>query len=209
MEKNQWKSERNKVSLEKIVWALRGLFYKGVFGHFGNYSYIGKPVSIVGKRKIYISDRVRIYPGVRMETHGNGKIEIGENTSIGQNVHITSGNEKLIIGKNTTILGNVFITNIDHNYKEIGKHILDQRYIISTTKIGDNCFIGYGACIQAGTVLGKQCVVGANAVVRGIFPDFSVIVGVPARVVKKYSLRTKTWERVEQGQYDKCNYTDV
>ena len=53
-----------------------------------------------------------------------------------------------------------------------------------------------GACIQAGTVLGKQCVVGANAVVRGTYPDYCVIVGVPARVIKKYNPETGKWEKV-------------
>ena len=52
-----------------------------------------------------------------------------------------------------------------------------------------------GAAIMAGTVLGKQCVVGANAVVRGTFPDFCVIVGAPARIVKKYNPDTQKWEK--------------
>ena len=49
---------------------------------------------------------------------------------------------------------------------------------------------------MAGTKLGKQCVVGANSVVRGEFPDYCVIVGAPARVVKKYNPDTKIWEAV-------------
>ena len=73
---------------------------------------------------------------------------------------------------------------------------MDQKRIVSTTSIGDNCFIGFGACIQAGTVLGKQCVVGANSVVRGVFPDHCVIVGAPARIVKRYDPATNRWEKV-------------
>ena len=113
--------------------------------------------------------------------------------SIGQNVHITSSSN-LIIGKSSTILANVFITNIDHDYQDIGTHILKQKHIIKETRLGENCYIGIGACLQAGTILGNQCVVGANAVVRGIFPDYSVIVGVPARVVKRYNINSKLWE---------------
>lgn len=39
---------------------------------------------------------------------------------------------------------------------------------------------------------------GANAVVRGHFPDYSVIVGVPAHVVKRYNPETKEWEKVDK-----------
>ena len=58
--------------------------------------------------------------------------------------------------------------------------------MLSETIIGENCFIGSGAIIQAGTVLGDHCVVRANSVVRGTFQFGSVIVGVPGKIVKKY-----------------------
>lgn len=187
------------MDINKIFWALRGMAYKAAFGHFGNFSDIGKPVSIRGKKNIYIKSRVRIYTEVRIEALGKGEIEINENTSIGQNFHITYKDEKVVIGRDTTISGNVFVTNIDHDYQEIGEHILKQKHIISTTRIGETCFIGFGAAIQAGTILGKQCVVGANAVARGTFPDYCVIVGAPGKVVKRYYVETGKWEEVESG----------
>ncbi|WP_332020169.1 acyltransferase, partial [Kaistella sp.] len=90
---------------------------------------------------------------------------------------------------------NVFITNIDHDYTEIGAHVVKQKILVKETKIGDNCFIGMGAAIMAGTILGKQCIVGANSVVRGVFPDYCVIVGSPAKIVKKYNPQTQVWEK--------------
>ncbi|WP_291750899.1 MULTISPECIES: acyltransferase [unclassified Sulfuricurvum] len=119
-----------------------------------------------------------------------------ENISIGQNLHIISGAE-MVIGKNTTISANVFITNVDHEFRQIEKHILNQPLLIKETRIGENCFIGYGAVIQAGTTLGKQCIVGANAVVRGNFPDFTVIAGVPARIIKRYDFTSQTWKKTD------------
>lgn len=184
------------MTFQKMCWAMRGIAYKATFGKFGNVSYIGKPVSIVGAKKIFIGDKVRIYSGIRMEAANGGSIRIHDNCSIAQNVHITADGEELSIGSGTTILGNSFITNLDHEYKEIGVPILKQKRTVKATQIGENCFIGMGACIQAGTVLGKQCVVGANAVVRGTYPDYCVIVGVPARVIKKYNPETGKWEKV-------------
>jgi acetyltransferase-like isoleucine patch superfamily enzyme len=184
------------MTFQKLCWALRGITYKTFFGRFGNVSYIGKPVSIVGAKNIFIGDKVRIYPGIRMETANGGSIKINDDCSIAQNVHITADGEELSIGSGTIILGNSFITNLDHEYKEIGVPILKQKRAVKTTRIGNNCFIGMDACIQAGTILGKQCIVGANAVVRGKFPDYCVIVGVPAKIIKRYNLDKGIWEKV-------------
>lgn len=181
----------------KMIWFLRGLLYKPFFGKYLLPSYIGKPIYIGGFKQIYIGKRVRILPQARIEAVNKASsITIKENVSIGQNLHIISG-EHLVINKNCTLSANVFITNIDHEYKEIDKHILEQPLLIKKTTIGENCFIGYGAVIQAGTILGKQCVIGANAVVRGDFPDYSVIVGAPAIIIKRYNVANKEWEKTD------------
>lgn len=186
------------MKIKKIWWLIKSLKYKLIFKKFGIPSYIGGCIGLINRGIVKIDKRVRIQPGLRIETtNKNAVIEIHENTSIGQNFHVTSGGS-LIIGKDVTILGNVFVTNIDHDYQEIGVPILKQSHIIKDTEIGDNCFIGYGAAIQAGTKLGKQCIVGTNAVVRGIFPDYCVIAGVPAKIIKKYNFESKKWERIKK-----------
>lgn len=184
------------MNIKKVLWGIRSLFYKMTFKKFGNLSYIGTPLILAGVKYVEIGGKVRIFPGLRLEAIGeDSSIIIEDNTSIGQNLHVVSkGN--LIIKKNTTISGNVFITNLDHGYQKIGTHIMDQQCIVKDTQIGENCFIGYGAVILPGTVLGNQCVVGANSVVRGTFPDYCVIAGAPARVIKKFNTETKKWERV-------------
>ncbi|HEY6142137.1 MAG TPA: DapH/DapD/GlmU-related protein [Flavobacterium sp.] len=178
----------------KFFWGFITVCYAPFFRKFSFPSHIGVPIFTKGLKRVTISERVRILPGLRIETYGKGVINFEKNISIGQNFHITSAGN-LIIEANTTILGNTFVTNIDHDYTEIGKPILDQQMIVKETRIGNNCFIGYGVAIQAGTILGKQCIVGTNAVVRGSFPDYSVIVGVPAKVVKRFNIETKVWEK--------------
>jgi len=179
----------------KAQWFLRGIFYKPFFGKFGFPSYIGKPVYLGSKKNIFVGNQVRIFPGARIEVvNDSATIRFEDNVAIGQNLHITSGCE-LIVSSGTTIAGDVAITNIDHDYRKIGESIIDQQYIIKETKIGKNCYLGRGVMIQAGTVLGEQCVVGANSVVRGEFPDYCVIAGAPAKIVKKYNSISKVWER--------------
>jgi acetyltransferase-like isoleucine patch superfamily enzyme len=178
----------------KFFWGLRAVLYKLFFLKVGKLTYIGHPCFIEGSKRISIGNKTRIFPGIRMEAIGSGKIVIGNNCAIEQNVHITSMNSDLIIGDNVTILANSFITNIDHEYRNIDKGVLEQGCILRETVIGDGCFLGYGAAIQAGTILGKHCVVGTNAVVRGYFPDFCVLVGCPAKIIKKYNIKTREWE---------------
>jgi len=188
--------------INKILWTIRALVYKPFFGMFGFPSYIGKPIILSNTRKFFIGKRVRIFPFSRMEVvDEKSSIVFEDNISIGQYFHIISKG-KLVIGQNTTISANVLITNIDHEYQEIDKHILNQPLITKHTQIGENCFIGYGAVIQAGTILGKQCIVGANAVVRGHFPDYSVIVGIPAKIIKRYDPKLKLWRKTNnKGEF--------
>lgn len=182
----------------KIFWIIRALLYKPFFGSFGWPSYIGKPLFLQNSQRIFIGKRVRIFPGSRMEViNQNSSIVFQDNISIGQNLHIISAS-KMVLGKNTTISANVLITNVDHEFRHINQHVLDQPLLIKETTIGENCFIGYGAVIQAGTILGSQCIVGANAVVRGTFPPYCVIAGVPAKIIKRYDTNTQIWRKTDE-----------
>lgn len=181
---------------DKILWAARAVCYKPFFKKLALPSYMGKPTFLSGVSKMVIHKRVRIFPGLRAEVIGNNaELVINEDVAIAQNVHLTSAG-KLVIGSQTTILANVFITNIEHPYEDITTPTSKQPFIIKDTIIGEQCFIGIGASIQAGTILGKHCIVGTNAVVRGNFPDYCVIAGVPAKIIKKYNQQTQTWEKV-------------
>ena len=182
--------------MKKFFWSLRFLLLKPFLRSSGFFSYIGKPLLIKGVNNLKIGNKVRIYPGSRIECHNGGVINIMDDCSIGQNFHIISTSEELIIGSSTTISGNVFVTNMDHQYSEINKHILKQPLIYKKTIIGENCFIGFGAAIQAGSILGNQCIVGANSVVRGTFPSYCVIAGVPAKIIKLFNPKTESWEKI-------------
>lgn len=184
----------------KMVW--QRLKYQKSFKKFGKRSLIIKPDRLIGTSSIELGEYVRILHHLRMETITKWreqtftpKLSIGDYTTIEQNCHIIAADE-LIIGKNVTISANVFISDTEHAYEKVDTHIHQQDLRVKKTSIGDYCFIGYGAVIQAGTVLGRHCVVGSNAVVKGVFDDYSVIAGVPAKVVKKYNPDTKKWEKV-------------
>ena len=183
------------MNLIKAWWCLRTLLTRWSYISVGRHSYIGKPI-FIQRKGIRIGNNVRIYPGMRAElTCKDAVIDFCDNISVGQNLHIVCYKGNLQIGKNTTISGNVFISNVDHCYSDIGIHILEQELVYKETLIGENCFIGYGAVILPGTKLGKQCIIGSNSVVKGEYPDYCVIAGAPAKIIKKYNPMSRKWER--------------
>lgn len=186
------------MKFKKIIWTMRAILYNFKLKRVGKMSYIGKPIGVVNGKNIEIKDKVRIFPNSRMETHENGRITIGDNVSIAQNFHCTSKTGNLCIGDGTVVAANVFVTNIDHEYSDPYRSISEQGLIFKDTQIGKNCFIGIGAGIQAGTVLGENCIVGANSIVRGVYPDHCVIVGSPGRIVKRYCRETDTWRKISE-----------
>lgn len=66
--------------------------------------------------------------------------------------------------------------------------INDQKVVI-----GDNVWIGDNSVILPGVEIGKGSIIGANSVVTKSIPDYSIAVGIPARLVKKYDFQMERW----------------
>lgn len=179
----------------KIIWMVRAIFYKVFMKEFGLLSYLGRPCYFSGFNNFSFGKKVRIYPNARIESLG-GLVEIGNDVSIGQNLHLISTSH-VSIGDNTTISSNVFISDVDHEYEQVNIHIMKQGLVTKSTFIGNNCFLGYGCVILPGTNLGTQTIVGANSVVKGHFPDFCVIAGSPAKIIKRYDFDRGFWAKTD------------
>lgn len=66
----------------------------------------------------------------------------------------------------------------------------------NTLKIGDGSWIGTHVAIIGDVHIGKNCVIGANSVVTKDIPDYSVAVGIPAKIIKQYNFTTNSWEKI-------------
>ncbi|CAM4016940.1 acyltransferase [Arcobacter cloacae] len=190
--------------LSSIYYKLKSqIFYKLMFKSMGVKSVIKKPLFLTPEY-ISIGNGCYIWNDARIEAitsyaneNFNPHIILEDGVTIQQRCHITAA-DTLIIGKDTAILFDVMITNIDHEYENVTMPVGNQPLMVKKTQIGENCFIGSGAKIQAGTILGRHCIVGTNAVIRGTFPDYSVIVGVPARIVKRYDEKSGVWRKTDK-----------
>lgn len=131
----------------------------------------------------------------------NPDIIIEDGVTIEQNLHLTCAN-KVVIGKNTAIAANVTITDIHHPYTDISKPIERQDIEVKEVIIGEECKIYNGAVILPGVHIGKHVSIGANSVVNKDIPDFCVVAGAPARIIKRYNPKSQRWEKTDkQGNF--------
>ena len=171
----------------------KGLLLKGVpviFNKKGAELTIGNNVTV---KSSFLSNLVGLYSRTIIVTRAPGAyIRIGDNVGMsGVTIYARKGIE---IGENTAIGGNTKILDNDFHPIEAetrNKLLMDKNggdsdlIPAKPIKIGKNCFIGCNAIILKGTELGDGCVVGAGAVVSGKFEAGSVIVGNPARCIRK------------------------
>lgn len=171
----------------------KNLLLKGVpviFNKGGARLKIGDNVTV---KSSFLSNLVGLYSRTIIVTRAPGAvIEIGDNVGIsGATLY---ARKKIVIGENTCIGGNCKILDNDFHPIDVGDRLKllqdahggDSDLVPSREiRIGKNCFIGCNSIILKGTALGNNCVVGAGAVVSGVFEANTVIAGNPARVIRR------------------------
>ncbi|MEU4549340.1 acyltransferase [Nonomuraea dietziae] len=165
------------------------------FRHMGEGVSIAFPVgAIFGERWIeigghtLIGERVSLSCGMGpgVDLGPDSILRIGASCSIGRGSHIVA-HQSIDIGDHVFTGPYVYVTDQNHVYDDPDMPIGRQWPRNNPVSIGDGSWLGAGAIILPGTRIGRQCVVAGGAVVRGEFPDHSVIAGVPAKVVRSYS----------------------
>ena len=137
-------------------------------------------VTLEGTRQIEIGRHARLYPGVYLETQGNGRITLGDNVVLSSGVHIVAF-ERVDIGDGA-MLGE-YTSVRDANHRLSTNAMRDSGFHIAPVCIGRNVWIGRGVSVLKGVSIGSNSVIGANAVVTKSVPDNARAVGIPARAV--------------------------
>lgn len=162
----------------------------------GGKIYIGKNVKITGGRRIQLSSQIQIRPYCCL--FAGEFLEIGSNCDIGERNRI-AGNVR--IGENVLIGPDNFICSYDHTYTDVEKPIIKQpehmphRNGHQELFIGNGAWIGTHVAIIGDVHIGRNSVIGANSVVVKDVPDYSVVVGNPAKIVKQYNFENGKWEK--------------
>jgi acetyltransferase-like isoleucine patch superfamily enzyme len=121
--------------------------------------------------------------GTKIRAH-EGEVEIGAKTVLGQECTISSF-QHVAIGRECIIADRVMLIDFDHGVTEEDRPIRLQGIYKRDVNVGNNCWIGYGACILRGVRIGDNCIVGSNSVVTKDVPDDTVVAGMPAKALRK------------------------
>lgn len=189
---------KRRLSLDKITY----YFIKKKFRRLD--SFVSRKVEFKNPQRISIGKGVLIRPycwiaaminDLPIKNAFDPWIEIQDGVSIGRFAHITISNG-LIIEKNVMITEGVLISDTIHGYEDVLKPICKQRmFNRGPIRIKEGSWIGNGARIVGSVTIGKNAVVGANAYVDKDVPDFSVVAGVPAKIIKRYNSTLGKWEK--------------
>lgn len=179
--------------------------------HIANDIFAGRHIKILEKKKLFVGSKTKLHDFVYIDALSREGVVLGEKTVLGRGTRIECSGSLSCVGKgirigNRTTFGNgcffgaaggitigedviagqcIRFHSENHNYSDLNILIREQGVTHRGIKVGNNCWIGSGAVFLDGAELGDGCVVAANAVVAGIFPENTVIGGIPAKILKR------------------------
>ena len=127
--------------------------------------------------------------GCKIRCH-EGTVSIGAKSVLGQECTISSY-QHVSIGRECVIADRVMLIDFDHGIVEVDRPVRLQGIYKRDVRVGNNVWIGYGACILRGVTVGDNAVIGTNAVVTRDVPANAVVAGVPARVLRMREAPTR------------------
>jgi acetyltransferase-like isoleucine patch superfamily enzyme len=189
---------------------LRGIVYRTVLGSIGSSCLIEADVRLHVPKRIFLGDRVFVgqysyldgqtsFMRLGSDVHlarfctlraGERGITVHDGAGINTRTYI-DGNGQVEIGRNALLSPGVQVISGNHVFDKPHVPIRDQGTAYGKVTIGEDCWLGTNAIVLPGVTIGRGSVVGAGAVVTRDLPDFSIALGVPARVVGQRGAASK------------------
>jgi acetyltransferase-like isoleucine patch superfamily enzyme len=178
----------------------RNLLYRPRGMTLGTNSYIRLPRWIVNPTRISVGADTTILRHCRLEAYDrhsagqlDGRIVIGNGVYVGAYCMLTAM-QRIEIGDGCVLSDSVYISDASHGLSPNGGPIMQQPLKSKgPVKLGKKCFLGIGSSILPGVTLGDHSVVSTRSVVTQSFPEYSMLVGNPARLVKVYDPERSVW----------------
>ena len=144
---------------------LRGWYYSGLLAHVGS--------------------NLRVAEHVLINSPGN--VSVGDNCYIGAGVQLYPWNAPITIGSNVLLAAGVRIITRKHGFANLSHPMAKQGYTNAPIVIEDDVWIGFGAVILPGVTVGRGSIIGSNAVVTRNVEPYTIVGGVPARLIRRRS----------------------
>jgi acetyltransferase-like isoleucine patch superfamily enzyme len=161
--------------------------------------YIDKSVHFTGKNYVSIGEKTIVSEGTWFNINKNrvnNAIQIGQYCFIGKRNFFTAGKAILLEDFVSTSVNCNFLGE-SHQIDDPSKpYWLSDVRNVDTIIVETNVFIGANVTILGNCLIGYGSVIGAGSVISSMnIPPFSLVVGNPARIVKRYSFKRKNWEK--------------
>ena len=189
---------RVKLYFSRIIFRV---LFAGSFKHFGSKVSIVSPEAIDGACFISLHDDVRIGFGAWLMALNNSdesapELVIGNRVSIGRLFHAVSVNS-LVIEDDVLIADKVYVSDNTHEFDAVDIPVIRQPVSFKgKVIIRKGAWIGEGVSILSSSI-GKNSVVAAHSVVLQDVPDYCVVAGIPARVIKRFDPSTQEWRKTD------------
>ena len=170
------------------------------YASFGEGSWIVEPATVHNPQRIHIGARVVVQSGSWLSVIDRFQdrtydpvLRIGDGTVLGHHIVIACMGE-VTIGREVLTADRVFIGDTYHEYSDPRTPIARQPMAEPRpVRIGSGAFLGVGAIVLPGVSVGENGYVGAGAVVTADVPPRSIVVGNPARVVRRWDDAAGEW----------------
>ncbi len=147
--------------------------------------FLGRRVELYarpGMGRLILGRWVHLGDENRLRAH-EGSLRVGDKVVLGRDNTVNCYLD-IEIGDSTIVSDWVYICDFDHVFDDVTLPIKDQGIVKTPVRIGPDCWIGTKASVLRGALVGEGCVLAAHTLVRGEVPPYSVVGGVPGKLLK-------------------------
>jgi len=147
--------------------------------------YLGRRVELSarpGYGRIVLGRWVHLGDDTRLRAH-EGTLRVGDKCVFGRDTTVNCYLD-IEFGARALVADSVYVGDFDHRFEDLTVPIKDQGIVKTPVRIGPDVWVGTKASVLRGSMVGEGCVLAAHTVVRGPVPAWSVVAGVPGRVVR-------------------------
>lgn len=192
-----------------MVWTLQTKLHSAWIRLLYPFASIGRKVSFHPTSKVYRprASRIRLGNSISLrefawlsvatdDPNGEPTIVIDDNCHVGFG-SIISAKNRIHLERDVLVGQMVLMVDHNHAYEDINTPVIDQGITEGgRIRIGQGTWVGHGACIicpRGELSIGRNCVIAANSMVMRSIPDYSVVAGYPAAVIRQYDPEKGAW----------------
>lgn len=159
--------------------------YKRLFKKTDGFFRIDKGVSIVNFQNIELGNNINIMQNSYLYANDHGILIIGNNFSMNTNTQLGAAGGKIVIKNNCSIGPNCVLRAADHEFSDPHIPFNQQGHTYGEIILEDDVWIASNCVITSNTIIGKGSVIAAGSVVTKNVEPYSIMGGVPAKLIKK------------------------